>query len=78
MSSSPCASCEHLKALLQSPSLRWFESHGWHQARIARAMGVSRSCVSRWFTGGTIPDQARADLGRLVIQIVCEGGRHHE
>ena len=74
---SPCSTCPNLALLLQSPDPAWFKAHGWSPARVAESIGVHRSTVGRWFAdGGTIPASARYDLGRLVIEIACGGGRH--
>ena len=76
-SCSPCASCQHLRQLLENPDPQWFRAHGWSPARVAEAVGVHRSTVSRWFAdGSTIPAAAKYDIARLAIQIACEGGRH--
>ena len=73
--SHPCESCPHLGTMLATPSREWFASNGWSPARIASAIGVNRSTVTRWLASGNVPLSGRYDLSRLALDIVVHGGR---
>lgn len=78
MSSSPCASCERLKESLQNPSPSVLLAHGLTAARLAALLHVSRSTVHRWYQAGRIPESARYDVARELLDIICRGGRHDQ
>lgn len=78
MASHPCESCPRLRELLACPSREWFASNGWSPSRIASAIGVNRSTVSRWLSSGSIPLSGQYDLSRLALDIVVHGGRHEQ
>lgn len=73
-SNHPCESCPRLSDFLANPTREKFALNGWSTSRIAEAIGVNKSTVSRWFSTGNIPLHGRYDLSRLMLDIVIHGG----
>lgn len=68
MSSQFCES-KHLGAMLTSPIQEWFSSNGRRSpVRIASAIGVNISAVSRWLATENAPLSGQYDLSRLALQ----------
>jgi len=55
INSHPCESCQHLRDLLGNPRRKWFRDNGWSDSRVAEAIGVNKSTISRWFSTGSVP-----------------------